>query len=1271
MALLCGLYSLGLYAQGEVEVLSDLTSRLVNADFSADEPVPTTICTYDYDMEKNATTYFGQQVITGWTASNPSDNTLVSGRTDGANAKAAGIFALLDMEAVTGPGLGSAAYIAPYANTEATEAGVTGPLLGVCAVWGAEFKYTQDITLPAGDYMLVLKYYNVGAGEAVTTNYNGFVTADGKGYYSAHTTFPKNVWEQDTVIFRLTEETAGAVSIGLKGDGGSAAAAHIFYENVKLYSIATNYLDQVEIDKAKEELLALIEKGNDYEADTSASQAVYDNPDATLQEVLDAIEAQKAINDAALTDLSEFFIKNPHFSEGEPITGGICTYLRDKSVNSVDYYGSQPIPGWTATYPADNEMTTDPGDNDPNGRASGVFAIGSGDFLGGTAYKVPDTMSDGSTEGNLLGMVTCWSKTVQYTQDVILPAGKYIVGISYYNTGGANAVNKSLIGFVDSDGREYLGETKTFPVNKWTSETIVFTLDEETPGYFTLGYTSTGTGSGNMPHLFVDGFSLIYIGTGIDPSKFALQAAVTAAEKLLNGDDRIYSDLRTNLENAVSHGRTLMADATSEAEDNMAATEAINGLVQETNTNIKAYRELDAFYYGDLTKASEKYTGARWTDLATELGLLSDDVYSALQNTSWTTEEINTKIASLPTIIKTGVKAVWDGVVASGETLDEPLDITDLFDQLTYIYSTTAAGGDGKAANVPDKDWAYGTATNFKTQYGTAEVWNQSPFTVSTTLSELPAGTYTITTKAFYRNADNESNYSNYDASVEPTAFIFARNSKAGILNLAELATDDETAYENKATVAGSMYVPNSQADAYAVFNNPDKAELVGKSVSTALTETGELNLGVTATEMSANCWVVWYGFQLSYNALGNEVLAQEVEILSQQLTDLRDELSTEGDVANTSTNINEALGAGEDAIEEDDEESLLDAIAGLKSAIAETREAISVHKELTSVLTRYRDYMWDLVESEEPNHADLVTELDEADGSYESIEQMKEYIERIKLDYVTYVQYPCLETASETNMGDMTPVVFNAGFYDITQNAQSAEYWDITYDGGSTKTGGPAEDPNYEFYNSNSFQISQTIKGLAEGYYRIRVQSFYRAGTNAVNTPAFEADQTYGRNVELFGTTETNDRFVPVRNVLERAEADGSLTGAAIAGEDEVTVAYNGIDEFTVPNGMTSFAAYVAAGYYWNEVDVFVGEGETLTLGLRKAEHIAEDWCILDNFQFYYLGTTAPTAIEAVDADIIATGNASTKIYNIAGQRVAKAVKGLYIVNGKKVLVK
>ena len=255
--------------------------------------------------------------------------------------------------------------------------------------------------------------------------------------------------------------------------------------------------------------------------------------------------------------------------------------------------------------------------------------------------------------------------------------------------------------------------------------------------------------------------------------------------------------------------------------------------------------------------------------------------------------------------------------------------------------------------------------------------------------------------------------------------------------------------------------------------------------------------------------------------------------------------------------------------------------------------------------------------------------------------------------------------------MGDMTPVVFNAGFYDITTNAKSAEYWDITYDGGSTKTGGPDDNPNYEFYNSNSFQISQTIKGLAEGYYRIRVQSFYRAGTNAVNTPAFEADQTYGRNVELFGTTETNDRFVPVRNVLERAEADGSLTGAAIAGEDEVTVAYNAIDEFTVPNGMTSFAAYVAAGYYWNEVDVFVGEGETLTLGLRKAEHIAEDWCILDNFQFYYLGTTAPTAIEAVDADIITTGNASTKIYNIAGQRVAKAVKGLYIVNGKKVLVK
>ena len=63
------LMAIGLFAQAEVQILSDVTSKIQNADFSADDPVTELICTYDYDMAKNGTTLYGMQPVTGWTGS--------------------------------------------------------------------------------------------------------------------------------------------------------------------------------------------------------------------------------------------------------------------------------------------------------------------------------------------------------------------------------------------------------------------------------------------------------------------------------------------------------------------------------------------------------------------------------------------------------------------------------------------------------------------------------------------------------------------------------------------------------------------------------------------------------------------------------------------------------------------------------------------------------------------------------------------------------------------------------------------------------------------------------------------------------------------------------------------------------------------------------------------------------------------------------------------------------------------------------------------------
>ena len=231
-----------LSAQKNYTVLEDLTSKIQNADFSVDTPVSglEKICTYNYDMTDpglgaGGVQIFGLQPITGWVANFPTDNVLLENRaTTNADAKAGGIFAYIDdaSEEVS-TGLGGA-YYAPYLTEEVT----TGQGLGIVAVWGSDAQYTQDMTLPAGAYMMLVKVQNTAGGEAFLHSNIGFVAADGTTYVSGKKSFAVGTWETDTIVFQLETETAGKLSLGYKaGNYGSGGAAHLFIDNVKLCSI--------------------------------------------------------------------------------------------------------------------------------------------------------------------------------------------------------------------------------------------------------------------------------------------------------------------------------------------------------------------------------------------------------------------------------------------------------------------------------------------------------------------------------------------------------------------------------------------------------------------------------------------------------------------------------------------------------------------------------------------------------------------------------------------------------------------------------------------------------------------------------------------------------------------------------------------------------------------------------------------------------------------------------------------------------------------------
>ena len=207
---------------------TDVTSTyLTNADFATGTPIDNNVCTYGKDMEGNGTTYYGAQSIDGWT------NASVGAEDSGyANSKLAGaLFAYGSTPWLAGSGT-------PAPATDPN--GNAGQAAGLCAVWGGSVQYTQDVTLPAGGYTIKFKVYNATSGSGncsgvITKDLFGFKADAGTEYYAPNNTFAIGQWSTIAVTFILTEETAGNISMGYVGPSGNAAMPHLFVDNVKIF----------------------------------------------------------------------------------------------------------------------------------------------------------------------------------------------------------------------------------------------------------------------------------------------------------------------------------------------------------------------------------------------------------------------------------------------------------------------------------------------------------------------------------------------------------------------------------------------------------------------------------------------------------------------------------------------------------------------------------------------------------------------------------------------------------------------------------------------------------------------------------------------------------------------------------------------------------------------------------------------------------------------------------------------------------------------------
>ena len=89
----------------------------------------------------------------------------------------------------------------------------TGGALAVSTGWGQTFYLYQDVTLPAGEYVISAPTYNM---RTVVNGVSGlaWIPNTGTAVTSELTSYPSKVWTTDCINVKLTKQTKGKIRIG-------------------------------------------------------------------------------------------------------------------------------------------------------------------------------------------------------------------------------------------------------------------------------------------------------------------------------------------------------------------------------------------------------------------------------------------------------------------------------------------------------------------------------------------------------------------------------------------------------------------------------------------------------------------------------------------------------------------------------------------------------------------------------------------------------------------------------------------------------------------------------------------------------------------------------------------------------------------------------------------------------------------------------------------------------------------------------------------------
>ena len=462
--------------------------------------------------------------------------------------------------------------IADFASLKATEKGKAVKL----TVTNGKVVYAGSKDLIVEDATGAIDFYNWGLTATAGQVINGTVEAK----YSEFMGMPQAAKTANTDIAALTITDGDAVApVAMEFAEAMKAASYLKYVTLTDFTIeeagGKTYLvsgeNKIQLyDKFKvgytlpEAIKSISGIIIPFVANGSTDVIVEIAP--TSAEDIEDIVAKPVLPEG---DVTAKYLVNPGFEDCEAATGKVAT--ADKA-QGTDYEAV----GWKLA-------------SSSKWSNSAAFAYGSDASLNDAA--VPATDNAGNT-GKALGFTVGWSGTNSYQSaaEVVLPAGYYIMKAHAYN-GGTATQFASKLGFTTAD-KAYTSTKNSFALNEWVEDVVEFTLESETAGHFTIGGAAVSGGSGANGKVFFDNITLERQDLFTAASN-NLAKEIAAAKEIANAGLAPTADL-------------LAAIATAEAATTKTDYKEILAAIEPLKAAVAAYNDVNVHFVA-FADAKAKY----------------------------------------------------------------------------------------------------------------------------------------------------------------------------------------------------------------------------------------------------------------------------------------------------------------------------------------------------------------------------------------------------------------------------------------------------------------------------------------------------------------------------------------------------------------------------------------------------------------------------------------------------------------------------------------